>query len=201
MGEEIRRPRLAMLTVPSSARPEQPLGRAARGRTRPIPPKRKLDIDSSSAESFEHLFRREFTQVARMAYLMLGSTGEAEEVAQEAFTEWLRRWDGIDNPSGFVRTAALNRCRDIGRRRRVKDRVLQRIRPIDEGIVENGPRAREVIEALGTLELPLREVVVLRFYLDHTIDEIAALTSVPAGTVKSRLHRAMGVLDSALRVD
>ena len=56
-------------------------------------------------ESFESVFKRDYTPVARMAYLMLGSTGEAEEVAQDAFAALLRRWDRIDNPSGFVRTA------------------------------------------------------------------------------------------------
>lgn len=149
-------------------------------------------------ESFESVFKRDYTPVARMAYLILGSTGEAEEVAQDAFAALLRRWDRIDNPSGFVRTAVLNSCRDIGRRRTVRRRALQRVRPVVEPSAPDASTHREVIAALGELDLALREVVVLRYYLDHTIDQIAALTSAPAGTVKSRLHRAIGQLGESL---
>ncbi|HTO00057.1 MAG TPA: sigma-70 family RNA polymerase sigma factor [Microthrixaceae bacterium] len=189
-----------MLTVPFDAQREQQLGTAANHRDGPARAARRPLIDSCEiVDSFEDLFRRDFAQVARMAYLMLGSTGEAEEVAQEAFTELFRRWGAVDNPSGFVRTTVLNRCRDIGRRRRVRDRVLRRVRPVDEAAVEDTSMSQEVIEALAGLELPLREVAVLRFYGDHTVDEIAMLTAVPAGTVKSRLHRAMRLLDQALR--
>jgi len=73
-----------------------------------------LHAGQSGATSFEGVFASEYPAVARMAYLLLGRTGEAEEAAQEAFTTLLQRWDRIDNPAGFVRTATLNRCRDIG---------------------------------------------------------------------------------------
>lgn len=197
MAGEIGRPKLVMLTVPLDTQVQQSDSGTIRtpielGRQHSVDP---LDV----AESFEAMFGREFTQVARMAYLMLGSTGEAEEVAQEAFIELFRRWDAVDNPSGFVRTAVLNRCRDIGRRRRVKQRVLERIRPTAQAVVEDASRSREVIDALAGLEPSLREVAVLRFYCDHSLAEIAELTVVPLGTVKSRLHRATKSLEQTLR--
>lgn len=182
MSDEIRLPKLEILTA-------TPARRRARG-----------DVESTLAitESFESVFRRDYAPVARMAYLMLGSTGEAEEVAQDAFAALLRRWDRVDNPSGFVRTTVLNSCRDIGRRRTVRHRALQRLRPITEPSAPDESAHREVIDALGTLEQPLREVIVLRYYLDHTVDQIAALTKVPGGTVKSRLHRAIGQLGESM---
>lgn len=182
MTGEVQLPKLEILTVATTA------------------PGRASDLRPATAvdESFESVFRREYAPVARMAYLMLGSTGEAEEVTQDAFASLLVRWDRIDNPPGFVRTAVLNGCRDIGRRRNVRRRAMQRLRPIEEPSVPDATAHREVIEALAGLDLPLREVIVLRYYLDHTVDQIAALTNVASGTVKSRLHRAAGLLGQSL---
>jgi RNA polymerase sigma-70 factor (ECF subfamily) len=143
--------------------------------------------------TFEQLFESEHPAVLRMAYLMLGRTGEAEEVAQEAFTELLLRWESIRNPEGFLRTVAVNRCRDIGRRRTVRDRALRRIRTREAPIAGD-----YLIDALQQLDPHLREVVVLRYYLDHTVPDIASIVGSPLGTVKSRLHRALGRLGELL---
>lgn len=153
---------------------------------------------TTELDTFESVFSRDYAAVARMAYLLLDATGEAEEVAQEAFATLLQRWDTIDNPSGFVRTAVLNRCRDLGRRRSVRRRALDRLRPVDAA---PGPEAGEhqsLLAALAQLELPQREVVVLRYYLDLSVPEIAVMTGTPAGTVKSRLHRALARLAEQL---
>ena len=143
--------------------------------------------------TFEQLFEREHPMVVRMAFLMLGRTGEAEEVAQEAFTELLVRWGSIDNPEGFVRTVAVNRCRDIGRRRSVRDRALRRMHQREEPVIGD-----YLVDALQQLDLQLRELIVLRYYLDHTVPEVAAIVGTPAGTVKSRLHRALAQLSELL---
>ncbi|MDQ2678139.1 MAG: sigma-70 family RNA polymerase sigma factor [Actinomycetota bacterium] len=148
---------------------------------------------SERVATFEHLFEREHPMVVRMAYLMLGRTGEAEEVAQEAFTELLVRWGRIDNPAGFVRTVAVNRCRDIGRRRSVRDRALRRMRPRGEPVIGD-----YLVDALQQLDLQLRELVVLRYYAGHTVPEIASIVGTPEGTVKSRLHRALAQLGELL---
>jgi RNA polymerase sigma-70 factor, ECF subfamily len=155
-------------------------------------------VPPTELDTFESVFARDYAAVARMAYLLLGATGEAEEVAQEAFATLLQRWDTVDNPSGFVRTAVLNRCRDLGRRRAVRRRALDRLRPIEQ---TSGPESGDhlaLVHALAELELPQREVVVLRYYLDHTVPEIASLTGTPAGTVKSRLHRGLARLADSL---
>ena len=48
----------------------------------------------------------------------------------------------------------------------------------------------EVASAIRALSAPLREVVVLRYFADKTVEEIAAALDIPVGTVKSRLHNA-----------
>ena len=129
----------------------------------------------------------------RMAYLMLGRTGEVEEVAPEAFTELLVRSGRIDNPESFVRTVAVIRCRDIGRRRSVRDRALRRMRQREEPVAGD-----YLVDALAQLDPQPRELVVLRYYLGHRVPEIAAIIDTPEGTVKSRLHRALAQLAELL---
>lgn len=153
---------------------------------------------TATIDTFETVFQRDYAAVARMAYLLLGATGEAEEVAQEVFATLLQRWDRVANPSGFVRTAAINRCRDLGRRRSTRQRAIARLVAVDDGSTVDRVADPDLIAALQGLDLPLRELIVLRYYLDHTVDEIAELTDTPAGTVKSRLHRALGRLNEHL---
>lgn len=153
---------------------------------------------ADSVATFDDVFLRDYEGVARLAYLLLGGTGEAEEVAQEVFTVLLQRWSRVDNPSGFVRTAVVNRCRDVARRRTVRDRALRRLRPVPETVGDVDEDSMIVLDALRRIEPPLREVVVLRYYLGHTVPEIGGIVGCPEGTVKSRLHRATGRLRELL---
>lgn len=70
------------------------------------------------------------------------------------------------------------------------------------GSTADSAEAREtavmVAEALELLSPPHRQVVILRYWVDLTVPEIARHLSVPAGTVKSRLHMATRVLRDAL---
>lgn len=187
--DTIGRPKLQMLTVDPAA-----IRSAASSGARSSTDASTGSGPTAYTDAFDAVFRREYAPVARMAYLLLGATGEAEEVTQEAFTTLLQRWDSIDNPAGFVRTAVLNRSRDLGRRRSVRRRALQRLRPTSEVTIPDRSADLEVVDALASLDRTLRETVVLRYYLDHTIDQIAEMTNVPAGTVKSRLNRARAAL-------
>lgn len=147
------------------------------------------------AEVFDTFFRRDFPPVARMAFLILGRTGEAEEVTQEAFVSVLQRWNSVENPSGFVRTAVVNKCRDLTRRRVVRDRIARSLRPPEHGAAD----PEYLVDVLQAIPVQLRTVIVMRYYLGHTVPEIASLLAVPEGTVKSRLHRALG--DLRTRID
>jgi RNA polymerase sigma-70 factor (ECF subfamily) len=52
----------------------------------------------------------------------------------------------------------------------------------------------ELLDAMRDMDADLRTVVVLRFWADLTVDEIARRTGWRSGTVKSRLHRALGLM-------
>ena len=64
--------------------------------------------------------------------------------------------------------------------------------PVDEEL--------DLLSAVQTLPVKHRAVVVARFYLDWPVEQIADALQVPAGTVKSRLHRALSTLEARREV-
>ena len=71
--------------------------------------------------------------------------------------------------------------------------------PLD--LLEHQADRQVIIEALGQLPEPQRHMVVLRYYHHLKLDEIAAVTGVPNGTVKSRLNHALHRLRQLLGID
>lgn len=137
---------------------------------------------------FEDLYRRRYLAMVRLATLVLGQVELAEEVVQEAFAAVYQRWDAIDEPTAYLRATVVNRCRDALRRRRLASREAA---ASTEAACDAPDLLRDAIAALPERQ---RTAVVLRFYEDLTIDEIAEVMATRPGTVKSWLHRALGRL-------
>jgi RNA polymerase sigma factor (sigma-70 family) len=140
--------------------------------------------------TFEDLYRTTYARMARVAYLITGSTDLAEEIVQDAFVALYPRFDTIDEPRGYLYRSVVNGCRARFRRKQVTDR-LGRMRIVSE--VEQ-PELDETRAALSRLSSQRRTVVILRYYADLRIDDIADLLGCRPGTVKSQLHRALAEL-------
>ena len=146
------------------------------------------------AVSFERFFREHRERLVRLAHLLTGSHEVAEEIVQEAMLAAHRQWDRLENPAGYVRTSLVNLARSHHRRRGVEAR-----RPPArdlEGALP--PEVDEMWEIVRRLRDDERAVLVLRFYEDLTIDDIARILDRPAGTVKSLLHRTLARLKEEL---
>lgn len=148
---------------------------------------------------FEDFYEAERTSVLRAVAFALGDVDLGAETTDEAMARAYERWDVVGqmgNPGGWVYRVAVNLGYNRSRRR-----ALERRRPVGldrdptdcEGIADPA-----IARALATLPVDQREVVVLRFHLDWTVDAIAEALEVPSGTVKSRLHRALARLESLL---
>lgn len=144
--------------------------------------------------TFDAIFRAEYRGLVRLAYLMVGSQARAEELTQDAFAQLHGKWDTVHSPGGFVRTALVSRCRDAQRRETTARNKIRLLRPVAKA----EPERHYLVDALATLPDNWRAMVVLRFYGDHTINEIAEILDEPEGSVKSGLHRALAQLRSDL---
>ncbi|MXZ53710.1 MAG: sigma-70 family RNA polymerase sigma factor [Acidimicrobiaceae bacterium] len=150
----------------------------------------------ANGADLESLFVAERVSMVRLATLMVGSRAMAEEVVQDAFASVSERWDGIDRPGAYLRTAVVNGCAQILRRRSAEDRH----RPVAlENPSEIPERLIELRSALDRLSDRQRIVVVLRYFVDMPDDEIAQTLDVRPSTVRSLAHRALAVLRRELR--
>ena len=140
----------------------------------------------------ERLFATEYTGMVRLAYTLVGSNAEAEDLVQDSFVEVSRRLDEIRKPGAYLRSAVVSRCRSALRRRRVI--ALHPPEP-PAGLASD---AGELWDVLGNLPEDQRIAVVLRYYGRYTASEIAKITDTPAATVRSHLRRGLTALRKEL---
>lgn len=134
-----------------------------------------------------------------LAGWVAGISGDVElghEIAAEAFIRLLSRWRSVDDPRGFLYVVAANLLRDHWRRetrRRTAFRRLENERPTDVAGPDTSVRA--VIDALPER---YRTVVLLHYYADLPVADVARAVGRPEGTVKRELSEARTRLHAAL---
>jgi len=163
-----------------------------------------------SADEFSALTERHLDSAYRLATVILGDAMEAEDAVHDAAISAWRGWSGLRDPDRFdawFGRILVNACRDrlrSRRRRPVVELTPERIGGADGLVLTDGIEsiaARDALaRAFAVLDADERIVVVLRFWLDLTVEAIAERTGTPSGTVKSRLHHALGRLRTALTI-
>jgi RNA polymerase sigma factor (sigma-70 family) len=154
----------------------------------------------SQESQFDAFYRRLRPRLLRTMLLTLNDQELAAEATDEAMTRALQRWStisGYKNPEGWTYRVALHWARDRLRRRR-REVAVGRVAPDVPRRVPDAVEDLVLHKAVLELPLKLRAVVVLRYYLDWSVEESAKALGVPKGTVKSRLHRALGRLEHAV---
>jgi RNA polymerase sigma factor (sigma-70 family) len=130
------------------------------------------------------------------------SLPDAEDLAQTTLTRCYQQWSRVvraDNPSAYAHRMLVNAFVDTKRRRRSSELLVAQ--PVEGSISDPMREIRLDIErSLGQLTQQQRFVVVLRYFLDLSEREAAAVLGVPAGTVKSRLARALAALGADPRL-
>ena len=139
-------------------------------------------------ESFEGLYRREFEPMRRLARVLVDTDEQATDVVQESFSRLYPRFERIASPQAYLRSTVINEARRVIRRG-----ILFRNRARPEPGTYANPHDH-VVDAVRALPATQCRVVVLRYYLQLTDDEIATTLDIPIGTVKSTLHRARAQL-------
>jgi RNA polymerase sigma-70 factor (sigma-E family) len=148
------------------------------------------------------LHREHYMALVRLATLVVGDVGVAEQITQDAFVRLQLRWGGLRHPDrapAYLRSTVLNGARSHLRHRRVTDRhdARRTVAPAAQtpesaalGLSEH----ERIVAALRRLAERQREAVVLRYYLDLPEADIAAAMGVARGSVKTHLHRGLAAL-------
>jgi len=157
--------------------------------------------------ALEELVERYGDRLLRSAALLCGKEADAEDLVQDTFVEAARsapRFRGQSSLYTWLHAILLNLTRHYHRSR---SRISYDEEVGDaEAMVADEATARMDVAVAGSaltaalrrLSAPHREVIILRYYEDMKIDEIAAHSGVSKGTVKSRLHYAIAELQKLL---
>lgn len=153
--------------------------------------------NEGDAAAFALLYRRYRDWVVRLAYRFTGHDDDALDVLQETFSYLLRKFPG------FVLTAQMTtflypvvRNLSIAARKKRTRMPAASDEALDAAparLAADDPR-NELAAVIAALPATHREVVLLRFVDDLSLEEIGQALSIPLGTVKSRLHHALKAL-------
>jgi len=154
--------------------------------------------------SFTELYWAQQGRLLRLAYLVSGDLGVAEDAVAEALARVWPRWQAgqVEDPGSYLRRAVVNEPLRGGRRRALERRAAQLHKGDDRGgraVAEQVTDHETVWRALLALPAPQRIVIVLRYFEELSEAQIAVALRVPAGTVKSRLARGLDRLRLVLR--
>lgn len=159
-----------------------------------------LDVDAF----VEAMYREHGPGLVRMVRLFVDDRNAAEDLVQEAFIRLARSAHRIDDhrkAGAYLRSIVLNLARDHNRRGLVS---LRHRLPLDDrtASVEDEVVLSEehgyVVEALRALPARQRDCMILRYYDEFGIDEIAETLGISRNSVKTHLTRAMRALERAL---
>jgi RNA polymerase sigma-70 factor, ECF subfamily len=152
---------------------------------------------SRADEAFAAFFRTEYPSVARTVELILRDRARAEEVTQDAFIQLFTRWKSIskyERPGAWVRRVAIRMAVRAARREKVRA-LVEREEPsqVDEDVPDV-----DLLAAIQTLRETQRAVIVLFYFEDLPVAEIAHILERPEATIRSDLHRARNHLADLL---
>ncbi len=166
---------------------------------------------NGDAAAWEPLVLAHQEAVFRLSYLLLGDPDDAEDIAQETF---LRAWNHLKrfDPTRPLRpwllsiasNLASNRRRSAGRYVSALMRAF-RNEPVSSTSIEERSaqhmESSDLWKAVQNLSTPDQRVVYLRYFLELSVAETAQALSIPEGTVKSRLSRALERLRGIIQQD
>ncbi len=150
------------------------------------------------------MFQQEGASLVRLARLFVDDRNAAEDLVQEAFIRLARsagRIKDLERAPAYLRSIVLNLARDHNRRGLMS---LRQHLPFDDAraSVEDEMDVREdqrrVLEALRDLPHRQRDCLVLRYYDELGIDEIAATLELSRNSVKTHLQRGLAALERRL---
>jgi RNA polymerase sigma-70 factor (ECF subfamily) len=152
-------------------------------------------------DGFDELFRREYPTVVGITRWFTRDDGRAEEVAQDAFVRLLEKWSRVrtyERPEAWVRLVAV-RLALKGRRRRDRGRALEASLPLADVVDRHADTDLE--RAVRALPPQQRAAVVLHYFADLPVDDVAEAIGCRPATAKVHLHRARQSLAAALHDD
>jgi len=159
---------------------------------------------TTRANAFIRLADQHLDASYRLASAILGNPADAEDATHDALIQAWRHWSQLRDQARFepwFDRIVVNTCRNRLRHnaRRPTQDFSSELAVAGRDPFRQADDRDQMRVAIDRLSPDHRVVIALRYYLDLSNDEIAVRLGVPAGTVNSRLHYALGGLKRALQ--
>jgi RNA polymerase sigma-70 factor, ECF subfamily len=155
-------------------------------------------------KAFQELMEEEKTKLYKIAYVYMKNEADALEVFQETVYKALISIHNLKEEryfSTWLTRILINTAVDLLKRKK-------RIIPMERDALERksspyiqSEKYPELLEAVMELDEKYKEVLILRFYKDYTVKEIANFLDCPEGTVKTNIHRGINFLRGKMKED
>lgn len=162
-------------------------------------------VADGAAADFDAWVAARGPALLRLAYVLTGNRADAEDVVQEALSRALPRWSRIstvEDPDAYVRRMVVNAHTSWWRKFRRREHPVADPVPTGEVAGPGGgvltDERRRIWLACRALPEAQRTAVVLRYYEQLEYAEIAAVTGVREGSVRSRVSRGLATLRTEL---
>lgn len=156
--------------------------------------------------AFDELLHRYEGKVFRLCCALLRDRSQAEDAAQESLVRvWkgLDRYDGRASLSSWIYAITRNRCLTALEKRRPLDSLDELGEEVEFGVPATGEadggRAEQLLGLVQLLPERLRRALVLYYYEERSVSEVALMLGCPEGTVKTTLFRARAALAEMLK--
>jgi RNA polymerase sigma-70 factor (ECF subfamily) len=165
-----------------------------------------LRAQDGDVEAFDQLARAAFPRLKGVAYLVLRDADRAEDAVQDAL---VAAWQGLralrepDAWDAWLRRLLIRTCYRFAKqeRRRTEVELHARPDPIRAGTTNDSADVADrewIMDELARVDVEKRAVIVLHYYLDLPLREVAEILDIPYGTAASRLHRGLELMRGSM---
>lgn len=152
----------------------------------------------SRDDAVRELYLAQYGRLAAWCANLVGDRELAHDFTTEAFTRLLAKWQTVSDPRPWLYMTVTNLVRDHWRKSERERRAMSRMIAAPESENAYDPTVRDLVERLPDR---LRSVVLLHYYADLPVVEVAAVLGKAEGSVKRSLYDARQVLLAALEDD
>jgi RNA polymerase sigma-70 factor, ECF subfamily len=160
-------------------------------------------------DAFTELVKVFAPRLHGVANLILRDIERAQDAVQDALLMGWRDIRALREPDAFeawLRRLTVRACYAVARKERRRNQVELHVLP--DPVASSTPDATAELadrdwlyDMLGRLAIDQRVVVVLHYYLDLPVTEVAEILDIPYGTAASRLHRGLDSMRRSMRVE
>ncbi|GAA1709034.1 RNA polymerase sigma factor [Fodinicola feengrottensis] len=144
------------------------------------------------------LYEAEYGRLAGWSNKLVNDTELAHDITTECFVRLMARWTKVTQPRPWLYMTATNLIRDHWRRQQRERKALVRLAEAPQNVPAPDPTLRDLVEKLPDR---MKTVVLLHYYADLPVHEIATVLGKADGTVKRALFDARQKLSEALKAD